>query len=206
MITEAQRLAVRKTSALLTAVILAAKVDGMSGVPDVLVKVVGTGNQAKFTAQFTHEESAGVFRVSTLAGNDGRVKVFSRLDDLLAAVVTIAPSVAGLAGAATYSLSIDNPEALAPTPSSAIATVSTLIKKLLAVRASKTSATMASGIRAIELVGNAALATGTPEQQAKYAEIVLRKSVIDHLIALYSDQDAALVALITSMGGTPPAP
>lgn len=203
-VTQTQREATRKTLLLLAAVIAEAKAAGMSGLPSVLVKVSGVGSAARFSAVVTHEESVGVFRACTIAGNDGRVKIFSKLDDVLSAVVTAAPAIGMLPVGDEFALTIDNPEALAPAPSTAIATVTTLTKKLLSLRESKKSATLQSGIRALEITGNAALATGTAEQQAKYAEIVLRKVVIDDLITLYVSQDAALVALITSLGGTPP--
>lgn len=207
-ITQTQREATRKTLLLLAAVIAEAKAAGMSGVPTVLVKVQGVGNAARFTAQVTHQESASpnVFRTCTIAGNDGRVKIYSKLDDVLSAVVTAAPAIGMLPVGDEFALTVDNPEALAPAPSTAILTVTSLTKKLLSLRESKRAATLQSGIRALEITGNAALATGTLEQQAKYAEIVLRKVVIDDLITLYVSQDAALVALITSLGGTPPAP
>lgn len=204
MITQAQREAARKTSLLLAAVLAEAKANGMSGVPEVVAFVVGTGRDARFTAQYKHEESAGVFRTCMLAGNDGRVKIYSDLGDVLAGAVIVAPSITTLPVSQRFTIAVDNPESLAPAASTSIATVTSLTNKLLSLREAKRVATMNSSIRGLELTGNAALATGTPPQQAKYAEIVLRKAVIDDLISLYTTQDAALVALIVSMGGTPP--
>ena len=191
--------------ALFAGLIAAAKATGQSGVPTVKVFVTkGAKSSAKFSAELTYVDDAGKDSTATIGDNAGRVKSYTKLDDLLRDVVEIAPALTMLTAAQSFSLVIDNPEVLAARPSTTIENVASLTKKLLRVRELKANTLMTSQIRGIELTGNAALANGTPEQQAKYAELVLRKKVIDHIADVYGEQDAALVALIVAMGGTPP--
>jgi hypothetical protein len=207
-ITIAQRTALRKSATLATAVLAEAKLAGMSGIPTVSVRVIGVGKDAKFGASIKHEESAGVFREYTLATSKGQERIYANLSDVLDAVISITPAtaLAAIPTAESYSLTIVNPEALATPPSAVIATVVSLTKKLQSVREAKKNQQLATDIQALTITGNADLQTGTAEQMAKYAELVLRKTVTDHLIAVYVDQDADLVTRITAMGGTPPAP
>jgi hypothetical protein len=177
-----------------------------SGIPDVKVFVSKSGSSAaKFSAQVTFTDYSGTVTTAMLGDNNGGVKSYSNLSELLNSITSIAPKVTTLPAASSFVVQIENPEALASTASTTVQTIASLTKKLLKVRDEVKANKMKSDIRAIELTGNAALATGTVEQQAKYAELVLRKQVIDDLGDVYDEQAVDLAALITAMGGTPPA-